>query len=131
MELTDVGTRVLYEDEQVRVWEMVLAPGEAVHWHKHWHDYAYVYVTGDNVLETTLTPEGEPFLASFERHHSQSQVVGAEGIPIHRIRNVGDHPHRQIIIETLGPSLSQETLPAVNNGRMQLLDADSTAGAAK
>ena len=57
MNPSDVGTKVLFEDETVRIWEIALEPGEAVQWHVHYQDYTYVYVTEDNLLETTLAPD--------------------------------------------------------------------------
>ena len=48
---TAVGTRLLFENEQVRVWDLQLAPGEAIPLHRHELDYLYV-VIGDGRLQT-------------------------------------------------------------------------------
>ena len=34
----DVGTKLLFENERIRVWEMRLAPGERSQLHEHHHD---------------------------------------------------------------------------------------------
>ena len=48
---TDVGTRLLFENERVRVWDLRLAPGESTGLHRHPCDYLYV-VIGDGELQT-------------------------------------------------------------------------------
>lgn len=45
-----VGTKVLYENERVRVWDFQLEPGESTKLHTHRRDWMYVYVTEDNSL---------------------------------------------------------------------------------
>ena len=37
--LGDVGTRLVWENERVRIWEMVLEPGERSAVHEHTLDY--------------------------------------------------------------------------------------------
>ena len=55
-----IGDRVLYEDEHVRIWEMVLEPGQRSPLHHHENDYVVVVVEGDHVTV-------EPAEASEER----------------------------------------------------------------
>ena len=117
-ELGGVGTKVVFEDDRVRVWDFKLAPGEASPLHSHKHDYLFVYVTEDNRLDIVV-PEGrtieqrspEGFVAYWE--------AGKEQPPhwTHTAKNVGDKPHRQILIEFLGPSVSDETRGPMTNGR--------------
>jgi beta-alanine degradation protein BauB len=40
---------LLYEDERVRVWELVLAPGERCEWHRHDLDHLLIVVDGCRV----------------------------------------------------------------------------------
>ena len=53
-ELGPIGDRVLFEDEHIRVWEMVLEPGERSPLHHHEHDYIVVVVEGDHVTVELL-----------------------------------------------------------------------------
>ena len=46
----EVGTRLLFENERVRVWDLQLEPGEATGMHAHHSDYLYV-VIGDGQLQ--------------------------------------------------------------------------------
>lgn len=52
-DLGPIGDRVLFEDEHIRVWEMVLEPGQRSPLHHHENDYVVVVVEGDHV---TLEP---------------------------------------------------------------------------
>lgn len=45
----NVGGRVLLEDERVRLWELVLEPGEASDLHRHDYDYYLLILEGDYV----------------------------------------------------------------------------------
>ena len=44
-----IGDRIIYEDERVRIWEMVLEPGEASPAHHHELDYVVAVVEGDRL----------------------------------------------------------------------------------
>ena len=46
----EVGTKLLFENERVRVWDLQLAPGQSTGLHRHEHDYLYV-VIGDGRLQ--------------------------------------------------------------------------------
>ena len=48
-DLGDVGTRLLLENDRVRVWEMVLEPGQSSDWHRHEHPYLLCILEGDTV----------------------------------------------------------------------------------
>ena len=54
----DVADHVLFEDDNVRIWEMKLAPGEASDLHHHEHDYYLVVMSGD--LVAGIPPIGHP-----------------------------------------------------------------------
>ena len=47
--LGDVATRLLFENDRVRVWEMDLAPGERSATHRHDLDYVLVQLEGDRI----------------------------------------------------------------------------------
>jgi mannose-6-phosphate isomerase-like protein (cupin superfamily) len=44
-----VGTRLLMENERVKIWEMVLDPGEASPLHRHVRDYVLCIVEGESI----------------------------------------------------------------------------------
>jgi beta-alanine degradation protein BauB len=47
--LGDVATRVLFENEHVKVWEMTLAPGEASALHRHDRPYVMCIIEGSRI----------------------------------------------------------------------------------
>ena len=47
--LGDVATELLFENEQVKVWQMDLAPGESSDFHEHTHPYLICVIEGDTV----------------------------------------------------------------------------------
>src|SRR5204863_6747518 len=47
--LGDIGTKVVFEDDAVRVWQLRLAPGEKSAIHRHELDHLLIQVAGDRV----------------------------------------------------------------------------------
>ncbi len=45
-----VGTRLLFENARIRVWDLALAPGESLPTHIHRHDYCFIVVQGGALL---------------------------------------------------------------------------------
>jgi mannose-6-phosphate isomerase-like protein (cupin superfamily) len=48
-ELGNVATRILFENERVNVWEMLLEPGEASDLHRHGLDYLLYILEGTSI----------------------------------------------------------------------------------
>ena len=119
----NIGTALLFENDALRVWEMVLEPGESSELHRHDSDYVFVYVTPDNRLVAHLQ-NGESFAGEYDDGYVQYNVVGAPDnrtrfvhqLP-HRLQNVGERTHRQILVELLGKSASREGRESESNER--------------
>lgn len=112
---TDIGTRVLLENERVRIWEMTLAPGESSPLHRHLHDYLFVYATpGEMAVHDGETGEvtQQPSAAGFAYYRE----VGPTGLPPHRLENVGETTATHYLVELLGPSASEAPQPPQHNG---------------
>jgi beta-alanine degradation protein BauB len=56
-ELGNVATRLLFENERVRVWEMLLEPGQSSDLHRHTLDYLLYILEGASV--DADRPDGE------------------------------------------------------------------------
>ena len=110
----NIGKEVLFENARLRVWDLTLAPGEASELHHHQHDYVFIYVT-PSMLEVTVQG-GSPSLRRYADGYVQFNVAGEKGLT-HRIRNLGDERHRQLLVEFLGPSAAPHSLPPETNGR--------------
>ena len=92
-----VGTRLLFENQRVRVWDLQLAPGQSTGMHRHVNDYLYV-VIGDGSLQAA-DAEGNRGEA---RDRQDGEVVFNAlegGDAVHEAFNVGAGPWRNIIVE--------------------------------
>ena len=53
IKLGQVGQRIVLENEQVRIWEINLDPGETIEFHIHHHAYVVISLGGgENEIET-------------------------------------------------------------------------------
>ena len=110
---TAVGTKILFENDRVRVWEMLLAPGESCLPHRHVHDHLLLYA---EPAEIRATFEGRPVIQHVEHGCVAYRAVGA-GLPPHSITNVAGTPSRHFIVELLGPSASDQPTALEHNAR--------------
>ena len=91
--LGKVGTRVLMENDRVRIWTLELAPGQSSDWHHHTLDYITVGLTNSKMRreqEDGTTDETTPTVGG---------VRYAENHQPHVVTNIGTAPHRNILIE--------------------------------
>ena len=104
-QVTDhVGTRLLFENDRVRVWDLRLAPGEQTDFHRHSTDFLYV-VIGDGELQTLFTDgTADP---PREMRDGDVRFREVPGESVHAARNVGSTPWRNIVVE-LKRELAQE-----------------------
>jgi beta-alanine degradation protein BauB len=99
----DVGTRLLIEDDRVRVWEVRLAPGEQGDVHRHRFDHLLVQVAGDRIaVEPEADSEG-PFREYLEADVVPGAVVPVRRGGVERARNVGVEDYLEIVIELKDP----------------------------
>jgi quercetin dioxygenase-like cupin family protein len=96
-ELGGVGSRVLFEDNQVRIWELILEPGEASDLHRHDHDYYLTIFEGDFVAG--VTPEGSKIDSFVGIVPADGNVVGIPKGETEWAYNVGNKTYRELIIE--------------------------------
>ena len=94
-EMADVGTKLLFENERVRVWEVLLEPGESLGSHTHQHDDLF-YPTADSTMEVTRA-------TGVERAELRAGEVYYFGKgDTHAARNVGDRRFHEILVELKG-----------------------------
>ena len=92
-QLGDVGTEFKYEDEQVKVWDLVLEPGQSSDWHHHTNRYMFV-VTRAGTLQTEHA-DGSVTTSDLQL----GQVVKGIKNAVHRVTNIGDALYSNAIIE--------------------------------
>jgi hypothetical protein len=113
-----VGTVLLFQNDHVRVWEMILAPGETCQPHRHTQDYLMVYSTASLIRSG---PADRPVLQQLEEGMVAYAAVGSAGLDAHAITNVGHAESRHYVIELLGPSSAAAAQPPEHNGRGRVL----------
>ncbi len=97
---TEVGSKLLFENERVRVWDLRIEPGESTGLHRHSCDFLYV-VIGDGQLQR-VDPDGsrQPPKPMSDGHVRFKRVDSED---VHEAINVGDSPWRNIVVELKEP----------------------------
>jgi quercetin dioxygenase-like cupin family protein len=101
--LNPVGSKILFEDDQVRVWEAEVAPGETLPIHFHDLDYVTVTLTEGDVE----VYEADGTVRRGHRVPGDVQVTKVGSGQTHVLKNVGTGPYRNRIIELKQHGLSQ------------------------
>ncbi|MFA5884145.1 MAG: hypothetical protein WDA60_09875 [Acidimicrobiia bacterium] len=99
--LGGVGTKVLFENEYCRVWEMDLAPGEAGDIHRHDNDYILVILDGDKIAAIPEPDSGGDHTEYFEADVIAPMVVEMQKGGIETAKNVGEKRYYELLIEIL------------------------------
>ena len=98
--LGDVGTKVLFENEFCRVWEMDLAPGESSAVHRHDHPYALVILDGDRIAAIP-EPDSPVHGEYIEAEVNAPMIVELEAGGIETAKNIGEKRYYELLIEYL------------------------------
>lgn len=89
-----IGTEFLREDDQVKIWRIVLEPGEEAPWHTHELDYTSIVIEG-GLLERY---NGDGTTDRYQVNAGDTMRL-YEGSVKHALKNVGDTRFSNIIIE--------------------------------
>lgn len=96
--MTQIATRSLFENQEVRVWEMDVAPGATFGLHHHTNDYV-LYITSGANLKVDDRDYG---LYDFVAHDRSVYYIKAGGTE--SFRNVSETPFREALIEIKRPA---------------------------
>ncbi|WP_327356962.1 hypothetical protein [Streptomyces sp. NBC_01304] len=97
--LGGVGTKVLFENDRVRVWELRLAPGERSDVHRHELDYVLIQIAGDRVAVQPEPDTEGPYKDCLAADIEPGMVVPIDRGGIETAINVGAKPYHEIIVE--------------------------------
>jgi len=100
--LGDIGTKVVYEDDAVRVWRLKLAPGEHSAVHRHELDHLLIQVAGDRIAVIPEPDSEGPFAEAMAADVVPGAVVHVGRGGVERAHNVGAAPYLEIIVELKG-----------------------------
>lgn len=87
------GTRVVFENERVRVWEIAVSPGESLPMHHHDLDDVVISVTGG---PTRVEHEDGRVVV---HDHAPGAVLWLEAPHTHKLTNIGSAVYRNRMIE--------------------------------
>ncbi len=95
--LGNVANTILFEDDDVRIWEMKLAPGEHSDLHHHQHDYYLVVDSGD--LVAGIPPKDSPMDFFVGKIPPNGNTVRVPKGGTEWALNVGEKTYHEILIE--------------------------------
>ena len=93
----NVANTLLYEDDDVRIWEMKLEPGEHSDLHHHEHDYFLVIDSGD--LVAGIPPKDSPMDFFVGKVPPQGNTVRVPKGGTEWALNIGEKTYHEILIE--------------------------------
>ena len=93
--MAEVGSKLIFENERIRVWEFTLQPGETIGAHRHEHDYFFYPIEG-GTLE--VSRDSGVTRATLEA----GQVYYRKGGDTHAAKNVDDHRYHEVLVELKG-----------------------------
>ena len=93
-DLGEIASVVLFENDKVKIWNLIVEPGEASDWHLHGRDYITVIVESNDALESQFgdgtANESSNVVGDFTYHDSHV---------IHRVVNNTDKRYKNVLIE--------------------------------
>jgi mannose-6-phosphate isomerase-like protein (cupin superfamily) len=97
----NVGTRLMFENEHLRVWDLALGPSEQLARHVHRVDNFYVVISGGLIRFENPDDSSDFRDVQFEDDQVTWVNVPPEGKVDNRLTNVGTKPHRNFLVELL------------------------------
>ena len=97
--LGGVGTKIVFEDERVRVWVLKLAPGERSDVHQHELDHLLIQVRGDRIAVDPEPDTASPYRDYFDADVIPGMVTFVPKGGIETAVNTGEQPYYEVIVE--------------------------------
>jgi hypothetical protein len=95
--LGNVADHILFEDENVRIWEMTLAPGAHTDLHHHEHDYYLIITAGD--LVAGIPPKGSGMAPFVGKIPAAGNTVRVPKGGTEWALNVGKQTYHEFLVE--------------------------------
>ena len=105
----DIATKLLMENDRVRIWEMRLEPGEKSALHKHDNDYIMIQISGDKMAADFEPDSAGPWGGQgghVEGDIAPGNVLWGDRGGIETAHNVGDQAFYEIVVELKDPGPS-------------------------
>ncbi len=94
-----VGTRVMFENDHIRVWDLQLEPGERLAKHIHKNDYFFIINSGSLIRFANPDDESDYRDVQFTDGQVTFVPVTGEGKIDNRLENIGTKRHWNYVIE--------------------------------
>ena len=91
--LGEIASVVLYENDAVRIWNLIVEPGESSDWHFHENDYVTVVLEGGGLTveyDDGSREDGSAAVGDW-RFHGEHRT--------HRVHNTTDTRYKNLLIE--------------------------------
>jgi hypothetical protein len=101
-EFGDIATKLLMENDRVRIWEMRLEPGQKSALHKHDNDYIMIQISGDRMAADFEPDSAGPWGGQgghVEGDIAPGNVLWGDRGGIETAVNVGKEPFYEIVVE--------------------------------
>jgi len=95
-----VGTRLLLENDRLRVWEILLRPGERAPFHRHVMPYFWSCV--DTGTGRQRLADGTMKVRRYRVGETEFWAHSAEDPLVHDLENVGESVLRFVTVELIG-----------------------------
>jgi uncharacterized cupin superfamily protein len=96
----DLGTELWFENDRIRVWEVLLQPGERGAFHAHTTNYFWTVVAPGRGLQRFA--DGTFIVRDYRPGETRYLEHTAENALIHDLENVGETTLRFVTVELLG-----------------------------
>jgi mannose-6-phosphate isomerase-like protein (cupin superfamily) len=93
-----VGTKLMFENERIRVWDLSLQPGQSLEKHVHHEDYVFIVLEGGSLVHVDDEDASKDVAVNYETDQVVWLEAGA-GLVHNKLVNVGDKPYRNLVIE--------------------------------
>jgi quercetin dioxygenase-like cupin family protein len=95
----DIGSRMLFENDRVRVWELRLEPGARSDVHRHDLDHLLVMVSGGRIAVDPEPDSNGEYRDYFAADTKAGDVVFMKRGGVETAVNEGDTAYHEIVIE--------------------------------
>jgi hypothetical protein len=97
--LGEIGSKIVYEDDAVRVWRLKLAAGEESPIHRHHLDHLLIQVAGDRIAVIPEPDTEGPFTERMAADVIPGAVTHVDQGGVERAHNIGEKEYLEIIVE--------------------------------
>jgi quercetin dioxygenase-like cupin family protein len=93
-----IGTRIIFENDLVRVWDMQVGPRGRKPWHHHKLPYVIIPISGGRVEIENV--EGKVYYGE----EKGGEAIWRDAGEKHELRNLTDAPYQNVLVEIKQPA---------------------------